>query len=95
MPRDLPHGWDADAVFGSGAAEGEPGPAAAPMELRRMVLPAPLMQRVRADSGAAVTLPSTATPAERMAILGGAYILLGFLLILLVLHRARKAKLRG
>jgi hypothetical protein len=30
-----------------------------------------------------------------MAILGGAYILLGFLLILLVLHRARKAKLRG
>jgi Ca-activated chloride channel family protein len=95
MPRDLPHGWDADAVFGSGAAEGEPGPAAAPMELRRLVLPAPLMQRVRADSGAAVTLPSTATPAERMAILGGAYILLGFLLILLVLHRARKAKLRG
>jgi len=94
IPRDLPEGWDAEAVFGAGETATAPSPGAAPMELRRRVLPAPLMQKVAAD-GRAVTLPRTATPAERMAILGGAYTILAFLLILLVVYRARKAKLCG
>ncbi|WP_340115649.1 marine proteobacterial sortase target protein [Pelagibius sp. 7325] len=58
--------------------------------MRRVTLPAPLLQQARAD-GAAVSLPQTATPAERMAVVGSAYLLLALALILLVMHRRRRA----
>ncbi|MEQ8355880.1 MAG: marine proteobacterial sortase target protein [Kiloniellaceae bacterium] len=98
IPRDLPRGWEAETVFGSQESRAAPGATAldsnsAPMELRRRALPAPLMQATGSARGQAVTLPQTATPAERMAILGGAYLTLGFLLVLLVLYRARKVRL--
>jgi Ca-activated chloride channel family protein len=90
IARDLPAGWDAGKVFGEQATRGSalPGPAnaPAPSEMRWRTLPAPLLQQASAD-GQAVTLPQTATPAGRMAILGGAYLLLGLLLVLLVLRR--------
>ncbi|MPZ08721.1 MAG: marine proteobacterial sortase target protein [Kiloniellaceae bacterium] len=85
IARDLPAGWDAGKVFGHpGTAE---SPAPASTEMRQWALPAPLLQRAAAADGQAITLPQTATPAERMAILGGAYLLLGLLLVLLVLRR--------
>jgi Ca-activated chloride channel family protein len=94
-----------DAAAGQGATPGgamqegalpTPAPAAqAPLEaaeqasMRRVTLPAPLLQRAKAD-GAAVSLPQTATPAERMAIVGGAYLMLALALILLVMLRRRR-----
>ena len=42
-----------------------------------------------------MTLPQTATAAERMAILGGFYLLVAALLILLVLRRQRGEVPRG
>ncbi|GAB4369893.1 MAG: marine proteobacterial sortase target protein [Kiloniellaceae bacterium] len=57
--------------------------------LRRVTLPAPLLQQASAD-GAAVSLPQTATPAERMAIVGGAYLMLALALIALVVYRRRE-----
>ncbi len=91
VPRDLPQGWDAEKVFG--LQEPSAGPASLP--LRSRALPAPLLQDAALAGGQPVNLPQTATPAERMAILGGAYLVLAALLILLVLHRARQAKLCG
>ncbi|MEQ9607718.1 MAG: marine proteobacterial sortase target protein [Kiloniellaceae bacterium] len=111
VARDLPAGWDAGKVFGEAAIDPAatqqgaipaPAPAAqAPLEvaeeasMRRVTLPAPLLQRARADGGAvgrAVSLPQTATPAERMAVVGGAYLLLALALILLVMHRRRRGE---
>lgn len=91
VPRDLPRGWDAEKVFGVQVSPA--GPASLP--LRSRALPAPLLQDAALAGGQPVNLPQTATPAERMAVLGGAYLGLALLLILLVLHRARKARLRG
>src|SRR3546814_19670270 len=69
------------------------GPAAAqqevwePVEMRARQLPAPLLQQAAAG-GQAVTLPQTATLAERRAILGGLCLLMAApLLLLVVLHR--------
>jgi Ca-activated chloride channel family protein len=91
VARDLPDGWDAEKVFGEAGA----GPTPEPIELRRRALPAPLLQQAAAARGQPVALPQTATPAERLAIVGGAYLILGLLLILLVLHRAGKARRRA
>lgn len=107
VARDLPAGWDAGKVFGDAAIDPAaaqqgaipaPAPASqAPLEvaeeaaLRRVTLPAPLLQRARAD-GAAVSLPQTATPAERMAIVGGAYLMLALALIALVVYRRREGR---
>ena len=91
VARDLPAGWDAGKVFGSQGAQPSPAAAAgsqAPLELRSRALPAPYLQDASAN-GRAITLPQTATAAERMAILGGVYLLLALLLILLVLRRRR------
>jgi len=85
VARDLPAGWDAGKVFGS-QTEADAAPAPAPTGMRSLALPAPLLQEAKAN-GQAITLPQTATAAERMAILGGAYLLLALLLILLVLRR--------
>jgi hypothetical protein len=65
------------------------------MEMREHVLPAPLLQRVAVADGQPVTLPQTATPAERMAILGSFYLILAALLILLVLRRQRRGASHG
>src|SRR3546814_4746645 len=74
--------WDAEKVFGERPSHGSTqrssvmhGPAAAqqevwePVEMPARQLPAPLLQQAAAG-GQAVTLPQTATPAERRAILG-------------------------
>jgi len=90
IARDLPHGWDAGKVFGEQAVV----PAPAPTQLRQRALPAPLLQRAK-TAGRAVSLPQTATPAERMAIVGSAYILLALALILLIVRRQRRDSLRG
>ncbi len=81
IARDLPAGWDAGKVFGRQET------LRAPAEMRQRELPAPLLQRAAAAGGQTVTLPQTATAAERMAILGSAYLLLALLLVLLVMHR--------
>jgi len=107
IARDLPAGWDAEKVFGEQVPAGSVerssvlrGPAGAqqdlwePVEMRARSLPAPLLQQAAAD-GQSVTLPQTATPAERMAILGGFYLMLAALLILLVLRRQRSGARRG
>jgi Ca-activated chloride channel family protein len=98
IPRDLPAGWDAGKVFGeqattsgSGASATPSAMPAPPAAMRSFTLPAPLLQRVKAADGQAVSLPQTATPAERMAIVGGAYVLLSLALLLLVLRRSKKA----
>jgi Ca-activated chloride channel family protein len=93
VARDLPAGWDAGKVFGS-QEEADTAPAPAPTGMRSLALPAPLLQEAKAN-GQAITLPQTATAAERMAILGGAYLLLALLLILLVLRRRCWGGLRG
>jgi len=99
IARDLPAGWDADKVFGEQASTtsgaGAPTKTWAPMEMREHVLPAPLLQRVAVADGQPVTLPQTATPAERMAILGSFYLILAALLILLVLRRQRRGASHG
>jgi Ca-activated chloride channel family protein len=105
VARDLPAGWDAGKVFGSQEAlrspTAVPGPAGAqqgawePVDLRQRALPAPLLQQAALADGQTVTLPQTATAAERMAILGGFYLLMAALLILLVLRRQRGGVPRG
>lgn len=85
VARDLPAGWDAGKVFGS-AEEAGVAPPPGPARMRSLALPAPLLQDAKAN-GQAITLPQTATAAERMAILGGVYLLLALLLIVLVLRR--------
>lgn len=98
IARDLPAGWDAGKVFGEQATRGTtlPGPAdrPAPSEMRWRTLPAPLLQQASAG-GQAVTLPQTATPAGRMALLGGLYLVTALLLILLVLRRQRRGASGG
>jgi len=76
---------------GSGASATPSAMPAPPAAMRSFTLPAPLLQRVKAADGQAVSLPQTATPAERMAIVGGAYVLLSLALLLLVLRRSKKA----
>ncbi|NIA71893.1 marine proteobacterial sortase target protein [Pelagibius litoralis] len=83
IERNLPDGWDAGKVFGSAEkVEAEPG------LLRQLALPAPLLQQAEVG-GQAVLLPQGATPAERMLIIGLAYLLLGLALLALVYRRSR------
>ncbi len=92
IARDLPDGWDAGKVFGAQAEM----PTPAPIKMRSFALPAPLLQQAKASAaGRSVNLPQTATPAERMAIVGSAYLLLALALMLLVLRRLRRGDLRG
>ena len=105
VARDLPAGWDAGKVFGSQevlrSPTAVPGPAGTqqgawePVEMRQRALPAPLLQQAALADGQTVTLPQTATAAERMAILGGFYLLVAALLILMVLRRQSRGARRG
>ncbi|MGF1629986.1 MAG: marine proteobacterial sortase target protein [Kiloniellaceae bacterium] len=93
IARDLPAGFDAEMIFGHPGTARTPAPA--PAEMRQRALPAPLLQQAAAANGQTVTLPQTATAAERMAILGGFYLVMALLLILLVLRRRQTGGLRG
>ena len=85
IPRDLPAGWDAGKVFGGSPSQDQSA------ALRQHPLSsAPVLFGVQAFRDQTVTLPQTATPAERMAIIGGAYLLFGLGLLLLVLFRRRR-----
>ncbi|WP_299624914.1 marine proteobacterial sortase target protein [Pelagibius sp.] len=85
IPRDLPAGWDAGKVFGDSASQDQSA------ALRRHALAsAPALFALQGFQDQAVTLPQTATPAERMVIIGGAYLLFGLGLLLLVLFRRRR-----
>ncbi|MGD1878430.1 MAG: marine proteobacterial sortase target protein [Kiloniellaceae bacterium] len=99
IPRDLPAGWAAGKVFGQEMDVQEEadtaGFAADPTAMRSRAMPAPLLQRVQAAGGQPITLPQTATPAERMAIVGSAYLFLALALILLVMVRRRREGPRG
>ena len=79
QPRALPHGWDADKVFG---------------ELQRSMqpraLPAPLL-REASLRGQQIALPQGATPAGLQALLGLALLVLAALLWLASGRRARHA----
>ncbi len=92
IERNLPAGWDAGKVFGEQPGETEPA-TEGPL-LRQQALPAPLLQAIEAD-GEAVLLPQGATPAERMLIVGLAYLLLGLGLLALIRYRSRRATLSG
>ncbi|HMA13220.1 MAG TPA: hypothetical protein VKP12_00445, partial [Kiloniellaceae bacterium] len=101
IARDLPAGWDAEKVFGEQAA-GTGAPALRahqdiwePAEMRLRALPAPLLQQAEASDGQAVILPQTATALERMALLGGIYLAMAALLVLLVLRRRYRGARRG
>ncbi|WP_193367471.1 marine proteobacterial sortase target protein [Pelagibius marinus] len=106
IPRDLPHGWDAEKVFGETILRNIEGPSPseepaagaplqAPQEMRSRALPDYFLQQAKAADGQLVTLPQTATPAERMAIIGGAYLFMALALIVLVLRRRKQGGLRG
>ena len=110
VPRELPQGWDAEKVFGMPQGQPAPaklrGPlsgAQAPLDhgalndaaLRGRALPGYLVQQSAGAAGQPVSLPQTATPAQRMAIIGSAYLLLALALIVLVLYRRRREGLRG
>jgi Ca-activated chloride channel family protein len=110
VPRDLPHGWDAQKVFGAEAevlndadpASAQPAapisggaPLRASQEMRSRALPEYFLQQAKAADGQPVVLPQTATPAERMAIVGSAYLGLSLALILLVMRRRKRAGLHG
>lgn len=108
IARDLPANWDAEKVFGeqapAGAARRSPAmhaPTGAqqdlwePAEMRLRTLPAPLLQQAAASGGQPVILPQTATALERMAILGGIYLAMAALLVLLVLYRRTRGARRG
>ena len=84
IPRDLPVGWDAGKVFG-----GSPSQDRSAALRQHALSSAPALFALQASQDQAVTLPQTATPAERMAIIGGAYLLFGLGLLLLVLFRRR------
>ncbi len=107
VPRDLPHGWDAGKVFGEQEALNGPAPTSAQpaisggaplrasQELRSRALPEYFLQQAKTADGQTVMLPQTATPAERMAIVGSAYLGLALALILLVMRRRKRAGLHG
>lgn len=109
VPRDLPQGWDADKVFNEhGALRGlaptaaqpaAPASGGAPLEvsqaMRSRALPQYFLQQAKAADGQTVMLPQTATPAERMTIVGSAYLGLALALIALVMRRRKRAGLHG
>lgn len=99
IARDLPAGWDAEKVFGKEAAAGgsarrAPQGSWEPIGLRQRALPAPLLQAAAAG-GQPVALPQTATAAERLALLGGIYLVMAALIVLLVLYRRHRGARHG
>ncbi len=110
VPRDLPQGWDAGKVFGEDAealpapspTSAQPAPAitgGAPLQasqaMRSRALPEYFLQQAKAADGQPVLLPQTATPAERMTIVGSAYLFMALALIALVMRRRKRAGLHG
>ncbi|MEO3428524.1 marine proteobacterial sortase target protein [Pelagibius sp. CAU 1746] len=99
VPRDLPQGWDAEKVFGEQAEvlhdEAAPAAPSGGGAMRSRALPEYFLQQAKAADGQPVMLPQTATPAERMAIVGGAYLGLALALIVLVMRRRKRAGLHG
>ena len=80
MPRNLPHGWSWQHVFGDMAPK-----------LEEIRMPAPLLRQASATGAGSstVSLPQTATPAALEGLIGLCFAVAGLLLVLIGLRLCR------